>query len=231
METQEKTDERVTVTEIVDDLKQKVFRGEYTPGDRLREADICSQYHVSRTPVREAFRLLQNEGILEYIPRCGVQVASLTLEELHQSQVIRGMLEGLSARLAASYMDEEGIEGLRRINQQIKEVEIYNELGELDAQFHGLIARYSHNPMLEDFIWQIHNRTGIIRYTLPYNKERTENSLKEHKDIIHALELHDEELAEKYTQIHFKMSLKALEEKMNDYLSQQKEAKKRRKRK
>lgn len=94
-----------------------IRKGVFCPGKPIREVELCRRFNVSRTPVREALRLLQNNGVVEYIPRCGVQVVDLSEQDLIYITDTRTALEVLGAREAALRITPEQVEDLRKINR------------------------------------------------------------------------------------------------------------------
>ncbi|MGH0051802.1 MAG: GntR family transcriptional regulator [Sphaerochaetaceae bacterium] len=206
------------VDEIVSDLIVRIEQNEFKPGDKLKELDICSQYNISRTPVREAFRLLQNQGYLQYLPNRGVQVAKFDLDDLTHYRSVIGVLEVLSSKSAAEFIDDAGILRLHEINEKFLKAEIADEQLDMDLQFHTVIRDYSHNPVLQEMVPNLIHRTRILQHTIPFRKERIPYTYHEHENIIRALELKDSELSEKYTELHFRMSMISLKQKMLDYL-------------
>lgn len=215
----EKVTEKVTVQDIVDGVTGMIITGEFQPGSPLREVELCNRFGVSRTPIREALRLLQNNGVVEYIPRCGVQVVELTMENLTHITDLRTAIEVLSAQRAATNVTEEQIQELRAINKAFLESKDANEQGQLDYQLHQTIAKISGNPLVAQYLKDLHTRQALIQWLIPFRPERIPFSYQEHENIIQALEWKDEDLAGKQTEIHFHMSQKSLQNKMADYES------------
>lgn len=217
---------------IAQAIREGITIGRYKTGEKIKEADLCKQFGVSRTPVREAFRLLQNEGILSYTPQRGVQVPNFQMEDVMNLQQVRIPLECLSARNAAACVTENDIEKLRNINREIREFDPANpnRTHVLDREFHMAIARIGSNTYIAELLQNILGRTELSTYVIPFKGERIPNTCKEHEDIIQALELGDGELAEKYMGIHFHYSTLSLSKKMQKYLEESKPKKKSKKR-
>lgn len=204
---------------IAEEIREDIVKGVYKTGDKIRESELCKKYGVSRTPVREAFRLLQNEGLLVHIPQCGVKVAKFEeAETLHLHQV-RAALECLSSREAANYISEEEIRILRRINDDLREFDEQNAVHsmDLDKDFHLTIAKASRNTYVMEYLENVLLKNQLVKYFIPFKRERIPYTYKEHEDIILALERHDPYLAEEYTKIHFYNSILSIESKIKQY--------------
>lgn len=206
------------VNEIADGIRIGIQRQVYHSGDKITEMELCNQYGVSRTPVREAFRLLQQEGLLVHIPHCGVQVAAIGEKEMFDVLEIRARLEQYSSGLAARYASLEDIATLRKMNGAICEAVNDRNLNTsyLDEEFHLYIARLGKNNILTETLSSLYVKNRIRDYMYPIKSERLPHTWKEHEDIILALEANDPVLAEKYTDIHFYNSILSNKKKIKD---------------
>jgi DNA-binding GntR family transcriptional regulator len=139
-------------------LRSRIYSGEYQPGQRLLELDLCRELGISRTPLREAFLNLQREGLIDVRPRRGATVATFTLNDLHENTELRAILEGLAARRVAEAPDSAAI---RRMLHAVAEMRHAAELGDGVAaavahiEFHRSIARASGFPRLVAFVDQL----------------------------------------------------------------------------
>lgn len=213
---------------IVQEIRNGLAEGRYKPGEKIKEADLCRQLGVSRTPVREAFRQLQNEGLLIYIPRRGVQVPQFNMEEIMNVLQVRSALEILSAQNAAAFATESDIKLLRETNNKIKH---YNKehpqrTDILDREFHLIIARIGNNPYVAELLQNTMTRYELASYIIPFQEERIPHTYKEHEDIIRALELKDAKLAKQYMSIHFHYSMLSLNKKIHKYVEEHSHKKK-----
>ena len=102
-------------------LRQAILRGELKPGERLMEIKLANKLGVSRTPIREAIRKLELEGLVLMIPRRGAEVAEITEKSLNDVLEVRKALEELAVQLACERMDEEGLEALKKAAKEIEE--------------------------------------------------------------------------------------------------------------
>jgi len=98
------------VESIVEDLQDKIIRGQLKPGQRMVEAELCEKMGISRSPLREGFRILESQGFLAHEPRKGMHVSRVSLEELENIYVIRANLESLATKLAVQNGDPQALE-------------------------------------------------------------------------------------------------------------------------
>lgn len=212
---------------VEQEIRKGIETGKYKPGDKIRENDLCKQYGVSRTPVRETFRLLEKEGLLVHIPQCGVQVAKFGYMELVSCLEIRTQLECLSAKKAAFKVTKDQIARLRDINNQITnyDKDDPHRTSVLDEEFHSMIAQIGDNTYIPEFLNNILGKYRVMMYFMPFKQERIPYTFKEHEDIINALEQQDSILAEKYMEIHFHYSKLSIMKKMHNYIEVQKSIK------
>ncbi len=209
--------ERITVQDIVQCIIEMIHNGEFLPGMPLREADLCKRFGVSRTPIREAFRLLQNNGVVEYIPRCGVQVVELTMENLNYITDLRTVLEILSVEKALPNFTKEDIDALREINKKFSEAESDGERSLFDKELHQYIARKSGSPLILKYLTELHIRQALFWCWIPFRSGRAIYSVQEHENIIKAIEWKDMALAKQQTEVHFRLSQRSLQRKLAAY--------------
>ena len=183
------TDFEVTMNEylplrdvVFNTLRQAILRGELKPGERLMEIQLANKLGVSRTPIREAIRKLELEGLVLMIPRKGAEVAEITEKNLRDVLEVRCALEELAVQLACDRMDEEGVRELRA----------------------DIIYAATDNRRLIQLLNNL--REQMYRYRIEYlkKKECYPQLLNEHQTIIDAIAGHDKELATKFTSQHIK---------------------------
>lgn len=182
-------------------LKEAINEQIYKPGDILNERKISAELDVSRTPVREAFKALEAEDIVEYIPYRGVMVKSLSSEDLKYIFQIRESLEVLVIKLAIDKINNETI---RRLQQCVIEQEKLKEGNEkriqefikLDMEFHNILADTSGNPFLKQLILDIRDKVARLGVTALYSgPQRFEETIEEHRNIVNTLKADDSKLA------------------------------------
>lgn len=209
---------------IIQTIRTRIMDATYKAGEKLREKDLCDEFCVSRTPVREAFRLLQNEGVLVHLPNKGVQVATFGKEDLLNLQQVRSALECLSAKNAALHATKEDIEYLRKLNQEIQHFDFQDpqHTFDLDKEFHLYIARIGRNTYVEELLGNLMMRLQIARYIIPFKESRIQYTCKEHTDVIDALEENNPTIAGEYMWVHFYRSTASIEAKLNEYENKKK---------
>ena len=188
-------------------LRQAILRGELKPGERLMEIQLANKLGVSRTPIREAIRKLELEGLVLMIPRKGAEVAEITEKNLRDVLEVRCALEELAVQLACDRMDEEGVRELRAAAETFESIlnsDDITQIAQADVAFHDIIYAATDNRRLIQLLNNL--REQMYRYRIEYlkKKECYPQLLNEHQTIIDAIAGHDKELATKFTSQHIK---------------------------
>lgn len=129
--------------QLADILREKILRAEFTPGEKINEKEIAETYQVSRGPVREALRQIEEEGLVTYASQKGCVVKMLSYEEMSESYLIRSTLEGLAVKIYSGKMSAEGIDKLQQAVDDLKENAEKQDLYEIiaaDERFHSAIV-------------------------------------------------------------------------------------------
>ena len=183
---------------IFNTLRDAIVSGDLKPGERLMEVDLAEKMGVSRTPVREAVRKLEMEGLVTMVPRKGTHVAELSAKDIMDVLEVRAALDRLATELAA----ERSLENIHK--QYISCIEKENIPGAIkkDVEFHEIIYNASGNNKLTNVAANL--REQIYRYRVLYLKDFTnaEEVLREHQSILQALYDKDVELAGKLAEEH-----------------------------
>lgn len=192
---------------IFNTIREAIIIGELKPGERLMEVQLAEKMGVSRTPVREAIRKLELEGLVEMLPRKGARVANLSEKDIMDVLEVRSTLDGLASSLSALRITDDEIKELKHILAQfITCVEKNNLQGSIrkDVEFHDVIYRSSRN----DKLIQISNnlREQVQRYRVIYMKDYSSSSelVKEHTEILDAISRRDPDAAMKVARLHIK---------------------------
>lgn len=188
-------------------LRRQILRGELKPGERLMEISLANRLGVSRTPVREAIRKLENDGLVIMIPRRGAHVAEINRQELDDVLEVRKSLDVLALRKAARLITGEEVEELREAEKNFASLVEEKDpdltlLGEADVFFHDIMYRATRNRRL---IQTLNNlREQMYRFRVEYLKDREKHHtlVREHDDMIEALGKHDEEEAVRLIELH-----------------------------
>lgn len=190
---------------VFENLREAIVEGTLTPGKRLMEIQLAEQLGVSRTPVREAIRKLELEGLVVMIPRKGAYVSNISLKDVVEVLEIRASLEGLAAYLAAERISDEGIAKLEKIAQefdQYKEEDNLEELLKKDTEFHECIFKATGNNKLHQMINMLWEQVYRFRFMYISDQQSTININQEHQMILEAIKSRNSELAKKYAKEH-----------------------------
>ena len=165
---------------VFNTLRQAILRGELKPGERLMEIQLANKLGVSRTPIREALRKLELEGLVNMVPRKGAEVADITEKSLRDVLEVRKALEELSVQLACEKITEEEIEELKRVAERFKDTlndQDVTKIAEADVAFHDVIYTATDNQKLIE---------QMYRYRVEYLKkeEAYPQLIAEHEELI-----------------------------------------------
>lgn len=206
--------ERSRGGQIFTKIREDILSGVYTEGDELREATLGAKLGVSRTPVREALRQLELEGLVEIVPNRGAKVTGISQKDVRDIYEMRYWLEGLAARWAADHMNEEQIAELEEIillsEFHLKD-ERQNQIVKLDGRFHKAIYEAAGSRMLERVLSDFHQYVKNARFVSVGSNKRAQESVNEHKAILEAIRQKNGELAEKLANEHIGHVIRNLE--------------------
>jgi DNA-binding GntR family transcriptional regulator len=200
---------------VFESLREAIIHGRLHPGERLMEIQLAEELGVSRTPVREAIRKLELEGLVLMIPRKGAYVSQISMKDIADVFEIRRALEGLAARLAAERATEEEIERLERALIRIAEVAEADDLNgavALDTDFHEELMAASHNPRLSQMVSNLREQIHRFRLTSLSHPGRVKLAVEEHRKIVDAIASHDSELAQNLAYEHIENAENSLME-------------------
>ena len=186
-------------------LREDILNGKYQENDELREAAIAEELGVSRTPVREAFRQLELEGLIRIVPNKGAYVTGISVSDVADIYEIRSLLEGLCARWATKKITKERTEELEEIillSEFHLGKEHYDQLIELDNRFHMSLYEACESKMLIHLLKDFHQYVQKQRQQTLSNHERSAAAVAEHKSIMEAIRDGNAQLAEKLADEH-----------------------------
>ena len=190
-------------------LREAIRDGNVLPGERLMEVPLAEALEMSRTPVREALRRLEAEQLIDNVPRRGLIVPEITLEDLIEIFTIREYLEGLCARLATEQMLKAEMSLLEQIvlkTEQVMETGDTSVLADMSRTFHQRIrqgARSARLPKLISLLYDAHRSTGLHELT----GERRRRAVAEHRHIFDAMQSGDAQEAETRMRQHIRSAL------------------------
>ena len=181
-------DEYLPLRDVVfNTLRQAILKGELKPGERLMEIQLANKLGVSRTPIREAIRKLELEGLVLMIPRKGAEVADITEKSLRDVLEVRKALEELAVQLACEKITEAEIEELKKAAEDFKKILKSNDvtqIAEADVHFHDIIYMATDNQKLIQLLSNL--REQMYRYRVEYLKRESvyPKLIAEHEEII-----------------------------------------------
>lgn len=204
---------------VCETLRAAIIGGVLNPGERLMEIQLAEELGVSRTPVREAVRTLEQEGFVEMFPRRGTYVANISIKDVIDVYEIRIALDVLAAGLAAERITDGELvklkEHLVKIREAVKNCEM-EKLGEYDWEFHEVLYRASRNDRLFGIINNLREQITRLRVTSMNYPGRIVATLNEHELLVESIAKRDVELAKKRAYEHMlnaeQTLLKAIEE-------------------
>ena len=208
---------------VFNTLREAILKGELKPGERLMELQLASKLGVSRTPIREAIRMLEQEGLAVTIPRRGAEVARMTEKDMEDVLQIRAALDELAVQLATEQITDEQFDALEQARQNFEnslKSDDVKEIAQADVAFHDAIYNATGNAKLVSMLNNL--REQMYRYRMEYLKdERTHKTLiEEHDAIRRALKKHDKVKAGSAIRVHIdnqkRSILESLTEKEED---------------
>lgn len=190
---------------VFNQLQNDILNGLYEPGDSLIETKLSDELGVSRTPVREALRQLELEGLVQSIPNKGVIVKGISAQDIHDIYTIRMLIEGLAARWAAEKITPEELEELKEAVDLEEFYTVKNDnshLLQFDTRFHDIIFRASKSKPLMHTLSTFHHYVQKARSISMSSPGRAMEVLEEHKAILQAIIDKDAYKAERLTTEH-----------------------------
>ncbi len=186
-------------------LREDILSGRYQSDDELREITIGAELGVSRTPVREALRQLELEGLVKIVPNKGAVVTGISEKDIQDIYHIRSYLEGLCARWACEHITAEQLEQLEEtiylseFHARKKHIE---QIVELDNKFHDIIYEACESKMLRHVLSDYHHYVERVRRVSLADESRASESNEEHMKILEAIRAKDGALAERLAHEH-----------------------------
>lgn len=196
-------------------LREAILKGELKPGERLMELQLAAKLGVSRTPIREAIRMLEQEGLAVTIPRKGAEVAKMTEKDMEDVLRIREVLDELAVSIACELMTKEQLEQLADMMHRFEEctkTKDLKEMAEADVKFHDIIYEATDNPKLVTILNNL--REQMYRYRVEYLKDERNYPvlMKEHSEIVEGLMMKDKVRVTNAMHEHVKNQVTAVKE-------------------
>lgn len=193
-------------------IKEMIIKGELKAGDKLNEVEIAEQLGVSATPVRETYRMLATEGLVEVIPYRGVFVREYTMEEIKEVYECRKALENLAIELAIEKLDKQKLELML---QKVRSLDENDNPYKIGNDIHNLILQSADNKKLLSLIEQLNYVLLHNRNISAYDEERQYEIKAEHEELLIALIEEDETAAKKAMTKHIQNGLEYIQGKLN----------------
>jgi DNA-binding GntR family transcriptional regulator len=205
----------VSLDQICSELRRRIMDRSLPPGTKLSEPALCRQWNVSRTPIREALRRLESEGLITSSRYKGSTVNTISMEDMEEIYTIMISLDGLAGRLATPFLSKDP-KKLKSIDQFYREMAGFMKKGDAknyirkNLEFHFFILHACGNPWLIRILENLHLHTNRFILNTLYIPRRMEKSLQEHLEILERLKKSDEKGVEKAIAHHFKVAMSDL---------------------
>lgn len=180
--------------ELVERLRRQIVEGDLAPGDKISEKELCETYDVSRTPLREALKVLAREGLVVLTPHRGAHVSLLTAADLEEAFPVIGALEALAGELACARATGDEIEAIARLHVKMAaahEKRDRRAYFRLNQRIHEAMAAAARNPTLDTMREMLNGRVSRARYYANISTPRWDQAMKEHDAILTALQARD----------------------------------------
>lgn len=215
-------DYRTLADKVCEQIVTAIVVGDIPAGQKISEPELARTYGVSRGPLREAMRRLEGLRLIERKPHVGARVVKLSVKELLEIYRIREALEGMACRMAAEHMPDVEIARLRKLlDEHERDVDkldgrsYFQKEGDLD--FHYRIVQGSKNTkLLELLSSDLYHLVRMYRYQFSVSSSRPKRALKEHRQIVDAIESRDPELAEMLMRRHISAARQNIEQKLGN---------------
>lgn len=204
---------RVLYEEVAEIIARMIYSSELEPGQWIDEMQLCADLGISRTPLREALKVLASDGLVELITRRGAYVKTISPDELDELFPIVALLEGFCAQLAAENITREELVKLKHIHSNLerhaaaKDIVLYYEENIL---FHDALKDISQNSRLQRLTLDLSRVIRLARQQQLKLGARLQQSLQEHRDILSAIEAQDGESANRAMSLHIDNQYSAL---------------------
>ena len=188
---------RIAHQNVVDELRDRILKGIYAHGERIRQEDIAEDFQLSRIPVREALRSLESEGLLIIEPHKGARVASVDPFELEQIYSLRAAVEPLAIRESAPRLSEEDLLELERLAERMESAKDIEDFLAADREFHLLTYQGVQFPLITKLVERFWNTTQHYRrrFAVERSVESFQLAFAEHRMLITALKTGNKEVA------------------------------------
>ena len=200
--------------EVAKRIREMIRKGILKEGDKIVENPLCQAMGISRTPLREALRLLSSEGLIELIPNKGAFVAQPSMKDIREMFWVMSILEGTCARECAKKMNEKGLKKLDNLYKKLEkhfQEKNHEKYMAVNHKYHTLVQELAGSKVLSEVINGLRQKILLYRYRQIYQPNRLETSMQEHRDLQDAFRKKDPEAAERLMKEHLIRQCEALE--------------------
>jgi DNA-binding GntR family transcriptional regulator len=186
----EKIQHKILYLEAANRIRELIEHGGLVAGEKISEKRLCEKFGISRTPLREALKVLTSEGLVEILPNRGARVSLLTLSDVEHTYDVMGALEGLAGETACRHLTDEELAHVCDLHEQMlghyrrQELQAYFEANQ---QIHECILQASRNAILLEMYNNLSQRIKRIRYTMEMHEAFWRKAMNEHEEMIEAL--------------------------------------------
>jgi DNA-binding GntR family transcriptional regulator len=188
---------KTKIEAVLDVLREAIQRGDIRPGQRIRQDEVAERFGISPTPVREALRRLEAEGLLIYVPHKGVRVAELSVDDARDIYMVRSLVESFATRLATPKLGQKELQELVELQELMERSLAASDLERLagiNDQWHSVVYRASGSRRLQEIILRL---WGLFPWdTLWVIPKRAQHSVEEHQGLLQAIQRRDADEAE-----------------------------------
>lgn len=201
---------RALYVEVAEQLRQRIYKRELQPGSWIDELKIAEEFGISRTPLREALKVLAAEGLVTMKVRRGAYVTEVSEKDLKDVYDLLALLESDAAAKVATYATAEQVADLQALHQELEQaVAEADRFFRLNEQFHLQLLTLADNRWRHQVVEDLRKVMKLNRHQSLFKKGRIEDSLYEHRQIMAAIAAHDGERARQAVSAHFANGLKA----------------------
>ena len=199
--------------EVAQRIRDMIRKGLVRKGDRIIEKEFCQSLGISRTPLREALRILSAEGLIDLVPNKGAYVAQPSLREIKELFEVMSILEGTCARVVAEKMTESELAKIEKLHERLEkhyEEKDHEKYLSVNNDFHVLIQDLTANKILKGVIIGLRKKILLYRHWQLYHLDRFDQSIREHRQILEAFRKRDALFAEASMKRHLANQCEAL---------------------
>jgi len=199
--------------ETANRLRDMIMTGELKEGDKIKENELCASLDISKTPLREALRVLSAEGLVRLVPNRGAYLSRPTLEEIKEMFDVMSVLEGLCARVSAEKMTDKELLSLEKLHKKLEETFQRNDQKgyiHYNNLYHAFLQKTAKNNTLNQIVNGLRQKILLYRFESLSHAERFEQSVEEHRKLQDAFRKRDPEGAENLMKSHLNQASRAV---------------------